>query len=177
MGTGNIGRTIGGAWERAGHQVAYASRSPEPPQVGIAEAIAAAEVVLLAVPGAAVEPLLAEHGAALAGKLVFDATNRVGADRLHDAGAFACHAPDARVARAFNSVGWEAMADPRGTDMFWCGPPEAEQLVADVGLRPIRVGDIDAVDVVDGVARLWLTLVLRGGRPRSIRIAMVDPAA
>jgi hypothetical protein len=36
----------------------------------------------------------------------------------------------------------------------WCGPKDAgvEQLIADVGLRPVRVGDIDAIDI-DGVGR------------------------
>jgi len=48
-----------------------------------------------------------------------------------------------------------------------------EQLVADVGLRPIRVGDIDAIDVVDGVGRLWLTLVFRQGRPRRVAFRLL----
>ena len=58
-------------------------------------------------------------------------------------------------------------ADPtvgaRWRDLFWCGPKDAgvEQLIADVGLRPVRVGDIDAIDV-DGVGRLWPTRVIRG---------------
>jgi predicted dinucleotide-binding enzyme len=43
-----------------------------------------------------------------------------------------------------------------------------ESLIADVGLRPIRVGDIDAIEVVDGVGRLWLTLVFRQGYPRRL---------
>src|SRR3954447_25323417 len=50
-------------WRRAGHEGVYASRSPAPPRtVAIADAIARAAVVLLAVPGAAVPELLAEHG-------------------------------------------------------------------------------------------------------------------
>ena len=46
-------------------------------------------------------------------------------------------------------------------------------LIADVGLRPVRVGDIDAIDVVDGVGRLWLTLVFRGGHPRRLAFRML----
>jgi predicted dinucleotide-binding enzyme len=83
IGSGNIGRTLGEAWRRAGHEVAFASRSPDPPStVAIAEAIAGAEVVLLAVPGAAVPQLLAEHGPALDGRVVIDATNDMGGERL-----------------------------------------------------------------------------------------------
>jgi predicted dinucleotide-binding enzyme len=180
IGTGNIGATIGQAWQRAGHEVVYASRSPEPPRtVAIADAIGGADVVLLAVPGAAVPPLLAEHGPALDGRVVIDATNDIGAARLNHAEAYAEAAPGARFVRAFNTLGYELFADPsiggEVADLFWCGPDDAgaEQLIADVGLRPVRVGDIDAVDVVDGVGRLWLTLVFRQGRPRRLAFRLL----
>jgi predicted dinucleotide-binding enzyme len=180
IGSGNIGATIGEAWRRAGHDVAFASRSAEPPRtVAIPDAIAAAEVVLLAVPGAAVPDLLAEHGTALDRRVVIDATNDLGGEHLHHADAYGAHAPGARFARAFNSLGYEMFADPQVggevADLFWCGPDDAgiEQLIADVGLRPVRVGDIDAIDVVDGAARLWLTLVFRMGRPRRLAFRML----
>jgi hypothetical protein len=48
-----------------------------------------------------------------------------------------------------------------------------EQLIADVGLRPVRVGDIDAIDVVDGAGRLWLTLVFRQGYPRRLALRLL----
>jgi 8-hydroxy-5-deazaflavin:NADPH oxidoreductase len=181
IGSGNIGATIGEAWRRAGHDVAFASRSPEPPRtVAIPDAIAAAGVVLLAVPGGAVPDLLAEHGAALDGRVVIDATNDVGGERLHHAEAYSAHAPGARFVRAFNTLGWEMFAEPQiageTADLFWCGPDDAgvERLVADVGLRPVRVGDIDAIDVVDGAGRLWLTLVFRQGRPRRLAFRMLE---
>jgi hypothetical protein len=180
IGSGNIGSTIGEAWRRAGHEVAFGSRSPEPPRtVAIAEAIAAADVVLLAVPGGAVPQLLAEHGGALGGRVVIDASNDLGGERMHHADAYGELAGGARFARAFNTLGFEAFADPsfggEVADLFWCGPEDAgvEQLIADVGLRPVRVGGIDAIDVVDGVGRLWLTLVFRGGHPRRLAFRML----
>jgi 8-hydroxy-5-deazaflavin:NADPH oxidoreductase len=180
VGSGNIGRTIGDSWRRAGHEVVHASRSPQPPRtVAIADAIAGADVVLLAVPGAAVPGLLAEHGPALDGRVVIDATNDVGAERLNHADAYARFAPGARFVRAFNSLGFEMFADPtvggEVADLFWCGPQDAgvEQLIADVGLRPVRVGDIDAIDVVDGATRLWLTLVFRQGHPRRLAFRLL----
>src|SRR5690349_19258434 len=139
IGGGNIGETIGEAWRRAGHDVVYGSRSPEPPRtVAIAEAIAGAEVVLLAVPGGAVPELLAEHGSALDGRVVIDATNDAGAERLHHADTYSASAPGARFVRAFNSLGFEMFADPsiggEVADLFWCGPEDAgvEQLIADL---------------------------------------------
>jgi predicted dinucleotide-binding enzyme len=180
IGSGNIGQTIGDAWRRAEHEVVFASRSPEPPRtVGIAEAIEGAEVVLLASPGAAVPQLLADHGAALDGRVVIDATNDVGGERLNHAEAYTESAPGARFARAFNTLGFEMFENPSiggaVPDLFWCGPEDAgvEQLIADVGLRPIRVGDIDAIEVVDGVTRLWLTLVFRQGHPRRTALRLL----
>jgi 8-hydroxy-5-deazaflavin:NADPH oxidoreductase len=177
IGSGNIGATVGEAWQRAGHDVVYGSRSPDPPRtVAIADAIADAEVVLLATPGAAVPQLLAEHGAALDGRVVIDATNDIGAERLHHAEAYV---PGPRFVRAFNTLGFEVFAEPSiggaVADLFWCGPEDAgvEQLIADVGLRPVRVGDIDAIDVVDGAARLWLTLVFRQGHPRRLALRLL----
>jgi len=180
LGSGNIGATIGEALRRAGHDVVHASRSPEPPRtVAIADAITGADVVLLAIPGAAVPSFLAEHGPALDGRVVIDATNDVGAERLHHADAYGELAPGARFVRAFNTLGFEMFAEPsiggEVADLFWCGPEDAgvEQLIADVGLRPVRVGDIDAIDVVDGVCRLWLTLVFRQGHPRRLAFRLL----
>ena len=60
-------------------------------------------------------------------------------------------------------------------ELFWCGPDDqdVEQLIADVGLRPVRVGGIEAIDVVDGVGRLWLTLVFREGHPRRLAFRLL----
>ena len=145
----------------------------------MADAIGGADVVPLAVPGAAVPDLLAEHGDALEGRVVIDATNDVGGERLSHPEAYAQHAAGARFARAFNSLGYELFADPSVggdvADLFWCGPDDAgvQELIADVGLRPVRVRDIDAIDVVDGVCRLWLTLVFRQGHPRRLAFRML----
>ena len=178
IGSGNIGATVGAAWQRAGHDVVFASRSPDPPRtVAIADAIAQAEVVLLATPGSAVPQLLAEHGPALEGRVVIDATNDIGAERLHHAEAYV---PGARFVRAFNTLGFEMFAEPsiggEVADLFWCGPEDAgvEQLIADVGLRPVRVGDIEAIDVVDGATRLWLTLVFQQGHPRRLALRLLS---
>ena len=180
IGSGSIGSTIGEAWRRAGRRVTYGSRSPAAPEsVAIVDAIASAEVVLLAIPGSAVPAFLSEHGSALGGRLVIDATNDVRAARWHHAEAYASSAPDVRLARAFNTLGYERFADPASggevPDLFWCGPEDAgvEQLIADVGLRPVRVGDIASIDVVDGVGRLWMTLVFQQGHPRRLAFRLV----
>jgi len=181
IGSGSIGSTIGEAWRRAGHEVAYGARSPEAPaSLSIADAIGSAEVVLLAVPGAAVPELLAAYGSDLAGRLVIDATNDIRGERWSHADAYTASAPEARFARAFNTLGFELFAEPTiggaQADLFWCGPEDAgvERLIRDVGLSPVRVGDLDKIDVVDGVARLWITLVFQQGMPRRTAFRLVS---
>ena len=101
IGSANIGETLGEAWRRAGHNVLYGSRSPQPHRtVAIADAIVDAEV---ATPGAAVPQLLAEHGQALDGRVVIDATNDISGERLHHADTYEDRAPGARFVRAFNT--------------------------------------------------------------------------
>ena len=77
IGAGHIGGTLGAKWTFAGHQVVCGVRSPAAPETAsIPDAVARAEVVLLAVPGAAAKDVFSGLGAALAGKVVIDATER-----------------------------------------------------------------------------------------------------
>ena len=181
IGAGNIGTTIGNAWREAGHEVALASREPQPPEtVATDEALAGAEVVLLALPGGAVEGFLDEHGGALEGRLMIDATNRPGERDMHNAETLATRSPGARYVRAFNTLGWEVLAEATEAEveLFWCGPDGAdgelvEELIAAVGLRPVRAGGLEAIDAVDGIGKLWMTLVFGAGLPRTIAFRLV----
>lgn len=189
IGTGNIGGTIGEALARAGHQVTLGSRRPDdagsrPDDAGsasgarvadLAGAIADAEVVLLALPAGGLAEFLAEHGDSLGGKLVVDATNRIGAPVANAAEQIAAGAPAARYARAFNTLGWENFADPEfdglPADLFFsCAEqdrPVVEELITGVGLRPAYLGE-GRQNVVDGVLPLWFALVQAGGGNRHL---------
>lgn len=181
IGTGNIGGTLGAAFARAGHQVTLGSRHPSGETVpgarisDVAGALADAEVVLLALPAGALDDFLAGHAGSLAGRLVIDATNRIGAPVANAAARLAEAAPTARYARAFNMLGWENFADPvfdgEPADLFCsCAQadrPVLEQLIADVGLRPAYLGE-GKQDVVDGALPLWFALVQAGGGNRRL---------
>ena len=181
IGTGNIGGTLGAALARAGHQVTLGSRHPQDEAAtdarvaDVAGALDGAEVVLLAVPAGALEEFLADHAGALAGKLVVDATNRIGAPVANAAAQLAAAAPAARYARAFNTLGWENFADPvfdgEPADLFFsCSQadrPVLEELITGVGLRPAYLGEGNQ-DVVDGALRLWFALVQAGGGNRRL---------
>ena len=181
IGAGNIGRTLGGKWAAAGHEVVYGVRSPGASGTAtIAEAVAGAEVVVLAVPGGAAKDVLATLGRALAGKVVIDATNDTqgssklhALDELHD---------DAHPVRAFNTLGWENFADPVfdgvAADLFYAaeeGPAKdiAERLIADVGLVPVWLGGVDAFDVVDSLTRLWFVLAFQRKLGRRLAFKML----
>src|SRR3954470_6448082 len=120
LGAGRIGGTLGRAFARAGHTVAFGVREPSSAAAvdaagdtggrvaSVAEALNGAEVVVLAVPGGSVEALVREHAAALAGTLVIDAANNMrGAGPANSHDVVLAAVPTARYARAFNSIGWE----------------------------------------------------------------------
>ena len=178
VGKGAIGETLGRKWQDAGHDVLFGVRSPEPSdpaQTSVPQAIRHGAVVLLAVPGVAVTGIIEENAANLAGKIVIDATNNLAGPKMSSVDQLLALAPSSRVFRAFNSLGWENFAEPEfaggRADLFYCGPPDpeatavVERLIEEIGLRPIRVGDLDTVDLIDSVTRLWFALV-RGGMGR-----------
>ena len=186
VGAGNIGRTLGGKWTDAGHEVVYGVRRPGGPgTAAVADAVAGAEVVVLAVPGAAAKEVVASLGSELAGKVVVDATNDVqGSGKLH---ALDELADGAHPVRAFNTLGWENFADPVVSgvtaDLLYAAEEgvakdTAETLIRDVGLEPVWVGGVDAFDVVDSVTRLWFTLALQRGLGRRLAFKVLrEPTA
>jgi predicted dinucleotide-binding enzyme len=184
IGTGFIGGTLGRAFARAGLPTVFGSRHPDDHEVAadsgartatIADAIAEADTVLLALAASAVEDLLRTHGAALDGKLVVDAANSMGGPVAHHAGLVASHAPGARYARAFNTLGGENFADPDfdgvRADLFYSAPAAdretLEGLIGAVGLRPMYLGE-NQQDTVDGVLRLWFALAVGQGHGRDL---------
>ena len=184
IGAGFIGGTLGRAFARAGLPTVFGSRHPGDDEVardsgartaGIADAIAEADTVLLALPAGAVADLLRTHGAALDGKLVIDAANSMGGPVAHHAGLVASHAPGARYARAFNTLGGENFADPDfdgvRADLFYSAPAAdrstLDELIGALGLRPMYLGE-NQEDTVDGVLRLWFALAVGQGHGRHL---------
>src|SRR3954451_1087714 len=198
LGNGRIGGTLGRAFAAAGHAVTFGSRTPQAggdgsgrgagviiPVTDIPSAVAAAEAVVLAVPGTAVAPLAGELGARLSGKLVIDATNNRGtasANGFASVGAV----PGTRYARAFNTLGFENLEKPciageTGDMFFSCEEPDrasVEALISAVGLRPVFVGQgPEAHEIVDGVMRLWLALTLGQGWGRHLGFRVLSDGA
>jgi 8-hydroxy-5-deazaflavin:NADPH oxidoreductase len=192
IGAGNIGGALGTHWARAGHALWFGVRNPGDVKfdrlrllgrvVPVAEALAGAEVVLLSLPSAGVADLVAEHGARLAGKTVIDATNNVGGAELNSLAVLKDQAPGAVLVRAFSTLGWENFVQPHiggvPLDLFYCAQPAArsvaDQLIAEVGLRPIYLGDLETVHAVDGTARVWFALVFGQKHGRHLALKLVE---
>jgi 8-hydroxy-5-deazaflavin:NADPH oxidoreductase len=185
IGTGNIGGSLGRRWHAAGYDVVYGSRGASgdgpggAPQRPVADAVAGADVVLVAVPGRAVADFVDSNAAALDGKIVIDAANRVGEPEFNSRATIAAAAPGARYARAFNTLGWENFADPLpGAVLFFAAAPGArptvEELITAVGLEPACLGDADATATVDNLLPVWFSLVQQRGGNRRLALSIVQ---
>lgn len=195
IGAGNIGGELAKKWAPRGHSVTFGARDAgKPDLVRLAEAIGAAragvdeavqhsDVVVFAIPGQAMSETLSRLGRSLDGKVVIDAANNVRGERMNSAAAVAEASPGALYYRAFNSYGWEQIDRPivDGTqaDGFYCGPDgesrtTVEQLITDVGLRPVWIGGPEQVEVVDGLLRLWFALVMQRGHSRRLALRALE---
>ncbi|MDZ4717469.1 MAG: NAD(P)-binding domain-containing protein [Roseiflexaceae bacterium] len=197
IGSGNIGGTIGVKWASAGHRVVFGSRDPRSPKIhtssaaseavqvaSIADALTDAEVVLLALPSSAVADFVAEYGSALNNKLVIDATNKFGQAVINSLAVIQEAAPQATLVRAFNSLGWENFAEPVidgvQVDLLYVGPDgEAraviETLIIDIGLLPVRVGDLTQAALVDNIGALWGALAFGQKLGRRVAFKVLTP--
>lgn len=137
LGGGNVGGALGGAWARAGHRIIFGVREPAADKTrrlleatgrgatacDNAAAAAAGDVVVVATPWNTTVAAVQSAGD-LRGKTVIDCTNPLryvpgtGLELergFSDSGAetVARAVPGANVVKAFNSYGWENLADAR----------------------------------------------------------------
>ncbi len=192
LGAGNIGSTLGRKWVGAGHQVAFGVKDPNGKHAQMlrsdpgdkvtigsaAEALSSnPDVIVMALPGAAMDATIAEYADQLDGRIILDTANRMGGGPMNSFATFQQHTPRARLFRAFNTMGWENFANPEfeggRADLFYCGPDgdartEVEQLITDIGLRPMYLGGVEQVGLVDAVAGLWFALALGQGKGRHL---------
>jgi 8-hydroxy-5-deazaflavin:NADPH oxidoreductase len=173
LGAGKIGATVGRLWSKAGHQLRFGTRHPAQlaalaAELGASagtpeEAVAFAEVVLLAVPLKAVPDLA--KSARFSGRVVLDAINaylqrdgKLAEDALaHPGGSSAWIAEKlagARIVKAFNSVNFGTLASEAHRKGDRVAIPLAgddadamriaEQLVREAGFEPVAGGALAA---------------------------------
>ncbi len=202
-----MGAALGKIWARAGHRVTFgfgrdqaklqAAATAAGPGAGVAtagEAVAAADVVVLAVPWGAVDAALAQAGL-LAGKILLTIVNSIAPDMgglvvgttTSGAEEIARKAPGARVVEAIPPFA-DVLASPsrrfEGAQpaVFYCGDDAAAK-----GVVAALLGDLD-VQAVDGGAVAQRALhragdvpahadPVRAGRAWASRAAHADPPA
>jgi 8-hydroxy-5-deazaflavin:NADPH oxidoreductase len=187
LGAGSVGRAIGAGLETAGHEVHFATRGEPRVDEGVTlesydRAVDGADVTVLAVPGLALETTLATFASLLDGRLLADATNVLHTAHYHQLDLFPRYVPTARVARAWCAIGATTMATPtvdgQASDLVWCGLEGDDiavmaSLIADTGLRPVRLGGLEAAGLVDATTRLVLSLIFEGGWPHGMGIKLL----
>jgi predicted dinucleotide-binding enzyme len=180
IGSGRIGSTIGGLWVKAGHEVMFSDRDQEQVKRAIDglgprakagsthEAASFGDVVLIAVPYAALPAIRDEVGLRLRGKVVIDPNNPVPARDGEMAAAAkekgagvstAALLPGVRTVRSFNSWGYATMAReanrPAPRMALPVAADDAEalkigmQLVSDAGFDPVNAGSLAASKAFD----------------------------
>ena len=176
VGAGREGGALGTLFVKAGHPVMFSSRHPEAlkglvaglgplAQAGtVGEAIAFSDVVVIAIPYAAMEQLGKAQAGALAKKvLVIDVSNpiarRDGEDLVKSVGAqggaglvTAKLLPGAHIVRAFNAIGAGRLAElahragePVGVPIAGDDPDAiavAQRLIREIGFEPVLVGGL-----------------------------------
>lgn len=155
IGAGNVGSVLGRRLAGAGEEVTFAVRDPKSEKVQsflksigknissttVAEACAAADVIVLATPYSAAQDAMQSVGK-LNGKILIDCTNPLTEDMkgltvgltTSAAENVASWAKGARVVKCFNMTGAQIMSNPTfGSDhatMFMSGDdPEAKKVV------------------------------------------------
>jgi 8-hydroxy-5-deazaflavin:NADPH oxidoreductase len=176
LGAGRVGSTIGRLWHAAGHDVTFTARHATRPRVlaaelgdrahaaSVADAVAAAEVVLVAVPGPAVTDAL-QAARPLDGRIMLDAANSF--RRQQSLRSLADAFPRAGWVRAFNSLSVNVMADDNHREPPWVlflsgdaqAKPVAAQLIRDAGFDPVDLGGIDDSQLQDPGSALWTSAV------------------
>ena len=173
VGSGRIGGTLGELWLKAGHEIMFSSLDLEHDKALAArlggkaragtsrEAAAFGEVLLMAVPYAALPQVGRDLAGLLKGKVVIDACNPIPsrdgdiAIWARDKGAGYASAellPGARIVRAFNAIGYARLplaAQRQGerTGMPMAGDDAgaiavAARLVREIGFEPVLVGPL-----------------------------------
>lgn len=206
LGHGSVGGALAGHLAALGHAVtvgadaghrssadALAARTAGVSVTAPAAAVADADLVVLAVPFGTVAEVLPPLAGALAGRILVDATNPVGAGLRHALGSTASGAervaelaPAARVVKAFSVYGAENLGSaphpgaPARPVMPIAGDDAAAKdavarLAREMGWRPLDTGPLAQALHLEHLTLLWVRMVRAGGhRPDLVWAAIPE---
>ncbi len=200
IGTGNVGKALAPAFERAGHEVTYGVRDPADPKhadAGVAvrsarDAASWAELIVLAVNWAQVDEALADCGD-MNGKILIDCTNPLtfGPDGISLAlgfdtsgGEIIAAKAEANVVKTLNHVGSPVMESAHlyatRPIQFVCGEDDQAKrtvsgLLRDIGFEPIDYGGIENARKLEPLAMLWIDQAYKYGMKLTNALTFIGP--
>lgn len=191
LGSGDVGKTLASGFLKHGHTAMLGTRNPDSEPAGkwvagnpkgrvgtFSAAAEFGEILVLAVPGSAVASVIELAGADnFKGKTVIDPSNPI-ADAPPVDGVLPFYTgpnesqaertqawiPEAKIVKAFNSVGAARMVDPvydaGPPTMFFCGNDEAakaqvSEILSEFGWEPFDCGSILAARALEPLCILW----------------------
>lgn len=195
IGAGNVGGSLGKRFQDIGHNVKWGvpnsadAKYAQLDASDVGTVVRDAAVVILAVPWTAAERAVKSLGS-LDGKILVDVTNPVAADfsglvelpGTSGAEKIAGGAPQARVVKAFNTVGNNVMDDPAfGTNrasMLVAGDDSGAKsvvmnLASEIGFEPTDAGPLNMARYLEAFAWVWITLAVKQGLGREIAFQLM----
>lgn len=193
IGTGNVGGALATKWAHAGHQILLGVQdtanfkgkdllqNPHTTVHPLQEAVAEAEVILLATPAKAAAEVARSLGDT-SGKIIIDAMNIVmkqgPAGFSNTADAILANTQTRDVVKCFNTTGFNNMQNPVyegvAIDLFVAGDSArgkdaAIQLAKDAGFAECyHIGGNDRFDLMEQFAWFWINLAMFQGQGRDI---------
>jgi len=186
IGAGNVGGGLGKAFTAVGHDVVFGVRDPDSTKTLAAladipaataaspsEAVDRADVIVFAIRPVAISATVADLPP-LDDRIVIDAMNRFdGEPTRSTVQDLAERLPGAKLAKAFNTIGFENLATARDRQvpaaMFVAGDDEeakrtAMQLATEIGFVAEDAGGLANAKVLEDMVKVWLALTQAHGR-------------
>ncbi len=203
IGSGNVGGTLGARWARHGYEVIFSSRQPESAEMRallaeagpgarattLAETAATCDLLVLATPWGVTREIVTGL-APLTGKILIDATNPLlaglagleYANTTSGAEQIAAWSGGATVVKAFNTVGYNIMAQPAFGEarpvLFYCGDDAAakatvRELAVALGFDAQDAGPLRQARLLEPFALLWISLAMTQGYGREMAFQLL----
>ncbi len=180
IGTGNVGATLARRFKSIGHSVQLYNQSQTLPEGFTAEELAsnlsiavnAAEIIVFATPFGAIQAII-DSVKDWSNTIVIDATNPIAPGLKHltigntNSGAetISKWIPQAKVIKAFNTTGWENMANPdygkNKLTMFFAGDDlkakeTIRQIITAMGFEAYDAGELFMSRFLEAMAMVWI---------------------
>lgn len=172
FGQGNMGQAIASVFTSGGHEVDFVGKEGLTKRAG--------DIVVLAVPYAAIASILEANKASLAGKILVDISNPVNFENMDElltpAGSSAAEEiakliPEARVVKAFNTnfaatiAAKQVAGKEKTTVQLASADQEAKKILAgyiqEGGLDTIDAGELKRARELEAMGFLQITLAVR----------------